>query len=329
MRMVTSKMKGLVLVTGATGFIGSAILRRLVAEDVPCVGLSKRQVPCSVKIHPGDVTDPTSVRRAMYGSRVVIHAAGLTDRSSNAVSDAALHDVNVEGTRVVTQAALESSVEHLVLISSSAVYGRALGARREEDEPKPLSPYGKSKRAAEEEASRIATPGGLPLTILRAPTVAGEGDKGSIASLAWLLHRRMFVWIGDGTNRKTVMDVHDLAAACLTVMNVRRSESRVYNVGGWTLSMEKIVETLAEVLAVRVPRWRAHGVFGRSALALTVPAKRVRAIHRLRSRLEGFLSEDVLDFSKFEHLAPDAPRTPWRKTISDEAKWLVRRWQST
>src|SRR5262245_20914191 len=109
MPMVINKMKGLVLVTGATGFIGSAILRRLVAENVPSVGLSRRRVPCSVNIHPGDVTDPTSVRRAMCGCRVVVHAAGLTDRSSNAVSDAALHDVNVEGTRVVTQAALESS----------------------------------------------------------------------------------------------------------------------------------------------------------------------------------------------------------------------------
>ena len=325
--MMSSATEGPVLVTGASGFVGSAVLRRCAAEGLQCVAFSRRpsMIP-NVTVHTGDVTDPESVRRAMRGARAVVHAAGLVHQRWG-TPRAQYDHVNVEGTRVVIEAAVESGVNRLVLISSTAIYGRGGDAPQEDSPPKPTTPYGASKYAAERLALALSAQRGMALTIVRPATVVGEGDQGSVAALARLLYQRRFVWIGDGSNRKTLIDVDDLAVVCTRVIGSGQASGAVYNVGGWRVSMQGIVETLARALGVPVSR---HGVpvrLARGAVALTAPLSRLTRIGGAQDRLNAWLSDDVYDASRYESHFGSAACTPWRETLTREADWLQHQWR--
>lgn len=168
-----------VLVTGASGFLGTNLTRRLVArgDDVTCLvrGSSSRSGldPLGVRYAVGDVCDPASVRAAVNQAEVVYHLAALL---------AAFHArdllrVNAEGFRNVAEAcAGRQSPPVLVSVSSLAAAGPSpVGRVRTESDPAmPVSNYGRAKRAAELIAEEYADR--VPITIVRPPIVFGEGD---------------------------------------------------------------------------------------------------------------------------------------------------------
>ncbi len=168
-----------VLVTGASGFIGTNLTERLVArgDEVTCLvretsnraGLDLLGVRYAV----GDVRDPRSVGAAVGDAQVVYHLAGLA--SAFRARDLML--VNSEGFRnVVDACAARSTPPVLVSVSSLAAAGPSTPnrARTESDPPMPVSNYGRAKRAAELIAEQYADR--VPITIVRPPIVFGEGD---------------------------------------------------------------------------------------------------------------------------------------------------------
>src|SRR5271163_4044800 len=130
-----------VLVTGATGFVGSAVLRALVARGAAVRALARPSsartnlcgVPCEVAL--GDMTDPASMARAMAGVRFAFHVAA--DYRLWARDPAAIRRANLDGARVVSGAALAAGVERLVYTSSVATL-RAGDADTVVDETAPL-----------------------------------------------------------------------------------------------------------------------------------------------------------------------------------------------
>jgi nucleoside-diphosphate-sugar epimerase len=168
-----------VLVSGASGFIGSKLTERLVArgDEVTCLvrRTSNRAAlaPLGVRFAVGDVRDAWAVRSAVEGAEVVYHLAGLV----TAFLGRDLMEVNAEGFRnVVAACAGCASPPVLVSVSSLSAAGPSPPgrARTESDRPLPVSNYGRSKRAAELIAEEYAAQ--VPITIVRPPIVFGEGD---------------------------------------------------------------------------------------------------------------------------------------------------------
>jgi nucleoside-diphosphate-sugar epimerase len=169
-----------VLVTGATGFIGYHLVRSLVETgvDVLCLVRSTSNISrletFNVSFVEGDVTFKESLIDAVSAIDTVYHLAGST-----AVIHAETYFlVNEVGTRNVAEVCAQSSqLKRLVLVSSSAAAGPSPPDRpmREDDPPRPISNYGRSKLAGEEAARQWA--GVIPITIVRPPIVFGEYDR--------------------------------------------------------------------------------------------------------------------------------------------------------
>lgn len=183
------------LVTGASGFIGGHLVRRLHKDGyrITCLvrPTSDRSPlePYDPEFVSGDVTDPESLMRAVDSVDVVFHLAGAT----KSLRSRDLERVNVDGVRHVARACAEcASPPNLILVSSLAAAGPTTTdrLRLETDDPAPVSNYGHSKLAGEYEARRFANR--IPITIVRPPIVLGEADRDGLNmfdSIArWNLH---------------------------------------------------------------------------------------------------------------------------------------------
>ena len=169
-----------VLVTGASGFIGSHLVSALAArgDEITCLVRATSPVKgleaLGARLAVGDVTRPESLAPAVCGQDIVYHLAGAT----TALTKGQFFRANREGTRNVAQACADQPVPPVLLIVSSlAAAGPAVEGRPriESDPPAPVSVYGQSKRAGEQAAEALADR--VPTTIVRPPIVLGEGDR--------------------------------------------------------------------------------------------------------------------------------------------------------
>jgi nucleoside-diphosphate-sugar epimerase len=205
-----------VLVTGATGFIGGHLLpllrergasiRVLVVPGENSSGLADLGIEAVV----GDVRCADSLRAAVQGVDFVFHLAGLL----TACSRRQLHEINEEGTHNVARACASCPTPPvMVLISSLAAAGPALNGRprTEVEPPRPISNYGRSKRAGELAAARWA--GEIPLTVIRPPLVFGEGDIHSRWLFRPVARRGIHAVPGRHARRVSLIHVDDLCRA--------------------------------------------------------------------------------------------------------------------
>ncbi len=169
------------LVTGATGFIGGHLARRLQLEEGVHVRALVRSpakaaplAALGVEIVQGDITDPQAVQRAMQDMALVFHAAAWADEQGDRD---AVWAVNVEGTRHMVEAALAQGVDRFIHISSCAVYGSPQRLHIDESTPtrKTGRVYHDSKVAAEEVVF-AAHARGLPVVVPRPSQVYGPGS---------------------------------------------------------------------------------------------------------------------------------------------------------
>lgn len=175
--MVARRQEVRVVITGGSGLVGRPIVR-LLAREHEVRNLDLRPPSAGPAEHiEGDILDPDAVGRALEGAQAVVHAAALPGPSFG--TEDAIERVNVDGTRVVAEAAADAGAGRFVYISSDSVLGFVfgLGRRRpeylpvDEDHPlAPIEPYGRSKLAAEVLLARLASPA-MPVVSLRPPWV--------------------------------------------------------------------------------------------------------------------------------------------------------------
>ena len=224
-----------ILLTGASGFVGSHILDSLRERGFPTALLLRpssdrrfivQHLP-EVEVRGGSITDVESLRRAMSGITHVIHCAGAT----RAVRTAGFYEVNQIGTRNVVTAVNEqkSQVQRLVHISSLAAAGPASRQQpaREEDAPRPVSEYGKSKLAGEREVRKHCR---KDYVILRPPGVYGPRD-GEFLRLFRAVKNHLLPRMSQAQALSLVF-VRDLAEAVVTCLGHPAAAGQTYFVAG-------------------------------------------------------------------------------------------------
>jgi nucleoside-diphosphate-sugar epimerase len=313
------------LVTGANGFLGSAIVSQVARTGLWLRATDRGKASCAREVGycQADILDPKSLLIAMNGITVVIHAAGLAhifDKSQSTV--ASFKTVNADGTANVAAAAAQARVRHLIFISSVSVYGGSSSGLTESAACHPEGPYAESKWQAEQRAIEIAQASGMHLTILRLATLYGEGDPGNVARLMRSIDRRRFIWIGEGSNRKSLLHREDAARACVTVLLAPSEGINIYNVSGPPCTMRDVVTVLASALGRHVPAWHVPASWTLRLTGLAAGlTQRCGRLGTLHDTVQKWLVDDYYDAGKFQREYSFQTRVDLAEGLRREVQW--------
>ncbi len=235
-----------VLLTGGAGFIGSSVARALIASGYDVVvldlltyaGRREHLDGLDLEFIHGDICDAPAVRRAMQGADLVIHAAAESHVARSLVDPSAFIRTNIEGTRVVLQAAVEQGVRHTVHLSTDEVFGQAeeheVFAPR--DALRPGNVYAATKAAAEAFVHAVAHTQGYRATIVRCTNNYGPRQHSEKAIPGWIrraLAGQALPIHGRGEAIRDWLHVEDFAAGLLAVLE-RGEPGDVHHFSGRT-----------------------------------------------------------------------------------------------
>lgn len=257
------------LVTGGTGFVGSAVVRRLLADGQTVRALVRpgsdlrNLAGLDVERVVGDLTESASLERAAAGCDALYHVAA--DYRLWVREPGAMDRANIQGTRNVLLAAARAGCKRMVYTSSVATLGlKADGTPADEDAPSSLADmcgaYKRSKFLAEREVDQLVERRGLPVVIVNPSTPVGPRDLRPTPTGRMVLDAitgRMPAYVDTGLN---IVHVDDVAEGHLLAM--RHGETgRRYILGGENLYLREILIRLAAMSGQRPPRVRLpHGL---------------------------------------------------------------------
>lgn len=202
-----------VLVTGASGFIGSALCNTLFARDIPFVG-AVRKKSMHTQFEVGDLTPGTRWSEALIGCDVVVHLAArvhvMADNSSDPLS--AFREMNVNMTLNLARQAAEQGIRRFVFVSSVKVNGDETSDRAFTafDSPAPADPYGQSKLEAENALMELSRRTGLEVVIIRPPLVYGPGVGANFSKLMKLVKAGVPLPFSSIRNRRSIVALDNL-----------------------------------------------------------------------------------------------------------------------
>ena len=269
------------LVTGATGFVGSAVARALLARGRRVRVLARPNsdrrnlAGLAVEIAEGAMEDPCSLARAVAGCRYVYHVAA--DYRIWVPDPAPMFRANVDGTRDLLTAALEAGAERVVYTSSVATLGLVPGGSADEETPSSLDdmigPYKRSKFAAEQVARGLARERGLPVVIVNPSTPVGPGDIKPTPTGRLIVEAargQMPAFVDTGLN---IVHVDDVAEGHLAAAENGRIGER-YILGGENMALAEILAEVAQAVGRRPPWLRVpHSVLFPVAIGAELAAR--------------------------------------------------------
>jgi nucleoside-diphosphate-sugar epimerase len=282
-----------VLVTGATGFVGRAVVAALAAagDEVHAAvrgatrvtdadnGAAPRFPPGVIVVRHGDLAEPVDWAPLLANIDGVVHLAGVAHAGPGIAADR-YDRVNHRATAALAGAARTAGVARFVFISS--IRGQTGPAAdhvvSERDEPRPTDPYGRSKLAAEHAVARS----GAPFTILRAVLVYGPGVKGNLRALMRLAALPVPLPFGALTARRSLLSLANLTAAVIFVLHHDACAGETYVVA------DPAPLTVAEIVAaLRQGLGRKPGLVAMPPALAPVGARGARARRELGADQRG------------------------------------------
>lgn len=264
---------GKVVVTGAAGFIGSHLSERLLADGYEVLGIDSFSDHYDRGLKERNVADASAhanfrlaeidladgdIGPLLDRARVVFHVAGQPDVRPNwGPFDRYLHD-NVVATQRLLEALRGIELERFVFASSSSVYGNAeMFPTKESSLPRPISPYGMTKLAAEHLVFVYMRAFGLPVTALRYFTVYGPRQRPDMALqrfMVALVEGREIEIFGDGEQTRDFTFISDAIDATVKASSADVG-GKVINLGGGSrVTVNRVIDTLEEISGIKARR---------------------------------------------------------------------------
>jgi nucleoside-diphosphate-sugar epimerase len=249
------------LITGASGFLGGRITQLLAeqGEDVVVIARPAAKLPHlnhirrNIRILPGDLTDPASLRRALFGVSRVIHCAAC---STDWAPWQTYYDANVTGTKNLLDAALDAGkLDRFVHISTTDVYGYPTIPCDESAPTRDAGlPYNQTKILGEEAVWQAYRDAGLPITILRPATIYGPRGKDFTVEIATLLRQRLMATIDHGNAPGGFAYVDNVAHAILEASIHPDTIGEAFNLAdGTQATWTTYLSLFAQALGTRTP----------------------------------------------------------------------------
>lgn len=260
----------MILVTGGSGFIGGALVKRLLNGGFELKASARSSLSAELKgvqYHPiKDLTATTDWTAALKGVQTVVHCAARVHVMQDDATDPlkAYREVNVNGTLNLACQAAKSGVSRFVFVSSIKVNGEATlsgQAFTESDTPAPQDPYGQSKHEAELVLRQLAADTGMEVVIVRPPLVYGSGVKANFEALMRLVQRGWPLPLGAVNNQRSLVGLDNLVDLIVVCLHHPAAANQTFLVSdGQDLSTAELVQGMAKAAGVKarllpVPVW--------------------------------------------------------------------------
>ena len=311
-------------VTGASGFVGRHLVRRLAAGGWSVIAFDVTAPPSpapGVEAVVGDVRDPGPWKSSLAGADVLFHAAAALGASR--LSDEGFLEINAGGTRAVLGAAREAGVGRVVHISSAGVIGAVEeGTVADEDAPpNPRNAYDRSKLEGERIALEAAGKG-AGVAVVRPGWIYGPGDRRTFKVIK-AVHDRRFALVAPDRGRQTPIFIDDLVDGLVRAAETGRRGEIYHLAGDEVLTVRRMAALIAEACGVPPPRLRIPVVPARlAAWALEkafAPLGREAPLNR--SRLAFFLDPKALSNAKARRELGFRPGTDFRAGTARAVAW--------
>jgi len=328
-----------ILVTGGNGFVGRHVVAALQERGGAVRVLALPGEDASwlrhrgVAVYQGDVRVPESLARPVHGADAVLHLAAMMD-VWRPIED--YRAVNVAGTENIGRAALAAGVRRFVHMSSSSVYGVALG--RPADESFPLAPfpdpYPITKAAGDRVVQRMIAEDHLPAVIIRPDQIFGPGDHLHFGRMADRLRAGRGIVVGSGDNAMPFVYVSDVVRGLLLALDHDRAVGEAYNItNDHPLTQQQLLDAIACDTGACPARfhvpYRALYAAGYLAerLAMVAPSRSRPPITRLGVAFFG--TENRYAIHKARHKLGYSPQVDLRDGVRITALWYRQRDRSS
>ncbi len=315
-----------VLVTGADGFVGRSVCRRLIASGlVPIAGIRnpdiwpelQQAIPgLNAMAHTGDLGTSPDLRASLSGASVVVHLAARVHVMKESARDPLqeFRTVNVSGTRSVALAAAAAGVRRFIFVSTVKVHGESTSGSpfRHDSNLNPVDPYAISKREGEEALRAVAAETGIEFVIVRPPLVYGPGVRGNFMRLIKLVDRALPLPWPAGTNCRSMIGVDNLADFVVRCVHHPNAAGECFLVKD------------AEDLSTRELMARLARFLNRPLKLIPIPESWVRFAARLSSKQEAasrVLDSLVIDSSHAQELLAWSPPNTVDCGLASTARW--------
>jgi dihydroflavonol-4-reductase len=261
-------MKTKILVTGASGFVGSFLIRELLKEPnnyitaLYCNNLTlcaRKKYPDRVNWVQSDFTCKNINFTILDGIQVVYHLVGYSSINETSSEISKLNLINVNITKKLAEACINSDVRQFIFVSSIAACEFAESETINEDNGSPKTHYGISKKLAEDILFKIAD-GQFAVTILRPTALFGEHHQGSIYELIKSIKYNRFVIFGSGRNLTNFYYIRDFIEILINVKDNNKTFNKVFIASDDAFQLVKLVEWIVVSLKcrntiIKIPVW--------------------------------------------------------------------------
>jgi nucleoside-diphosphate-sugar epimerase len=248
--MNANAKKKTIFITGATGFLGEALLKQFSFEkfDVRALVRSPKAfhpVQHNISVIEGDITKRETLKNRLINVDTIIHAAGVvTDWAPKSL----YYDVHVEGTRNLLEEAVKSGVKKIVFISSLSVLDYSVPGTRNEYSPftKIKHGYAGTKRKAEEMLLLYHKRRLIDVVIIRPGWIYGKNDTTFIPEIMYQIRKNKMVIIGNADNRVPFVHVDNLAELIRKACDAELKDTNIFNVADGHISWKDLTKKISK-----------------------------------------------------------------------------------
>ena len=312
-----------IFITGATGFIGQALCKRMLTEGWQIRGSVRsssqlNNLPVGVDAFQIELIEPdTHWKKALEGVDTVVHLSARVNLMNEYSKDslALYRQVNVAGTERLSRAAAASGCRRFIFMSSVKVNGEERAQPyTERDIPKPLDPYGISKWEAEQVLHEIAEATGLEVVILRPALVYGPGVKANLLRLLKVVDRGIPLPFANVNNRRSLIYLENLLDVIVTCINHPKAAGQTFLVSdGKDLSTPELIRLMAEAM-------------GRKVRLFSFPPGMLKTMGKITGRsaeIDRLIGSLCVDSSKIRTMLGWKPPYVMAQGLKETAKWYL------
>ena len=319
-----------VAVTGASGFLGSEVVKLLREQniDVVCTGRRLGGDAFLPNYHIVDFADEKFSGKFLENCDVVINCAGSVHNKSNRYRSATTpFRVNSDAALRLAELAAQYKIKKFIQISTVSIYGECFPLKTEADIPAPNNMYGESNLDAETRLFKFCENESLDLTVLRLTTLYGAGDPGNIGKLIGFLAKPYAFALGEGRNKKSLIHVTDAARSIVAALSqpLIKTEKKIFNISNDPIEVREIYKSIRDTMNLSYPPVISDKFINFWRKILSPLGQHLPGVQKILDIINKITRDDLVDGQKFKQAYNFKPIKSLDTGLTEEVNFITRK----